>query len=240
MASSWARDRAQRFYIGLALFGLTAIAIGFSTTYFIPMARGVFAAPPIVHLHGVSAFAWVSLLLIQAFLVRSGRTRLHMRVGQAGLPLAVLIWASGILTAAWAARRDLNDQGAVAEASFMGTVTGLTIFLAFVATGYVARKRPAAHKRWLALATMAVLWPAIFRWRHVLPQMERPDIVLGFFVADAPILVAMLRDRLRYGSVHPVWLAGGLFWIVEQGIEIAVFDTHWSAPIGRALLATLP
>jgi hypothetical protein len=122
----------------------------------------------------------------------------------------------------------------------MGTVTGLSIFLGFVVTGYAARKRPAAHKRWLALATMAVLWPAIFRWRHLLPAMHRPDIVLGYFVADAPILVAMLRDRLRYGSVHPVWLVGGLFWIVEQGIEIVIFDTHWSAPIGKALLRVLP
>jgi hypothetical protein len=50
----------------------------------------------------------------------------------------------------------------------------------------------------------------------------------------------MLRDRLRYGQVHPVWMLGGLFWLVEQGIEIAVFDSLWSAPIGRALLAVLP
>jgi len=240
MASNWARDRQQGFYLGVGLFGLAAIGIGFSTTYFIPMARGAFAAPRIVHIHGASAFAWVTLLIAQALLIRGGRTRLHMRVGQAGLPLAVLIWASGILTSAWATRRDLADQGAVAEASFMGTVTGLSIFLAFVAAGYVARRRPAAHKRWLALATIAVLWPAIFRWRHVLPAMDRPDIILGFFVADAPILVAMLRDRFRYGAVHPVWLAGGLFWIVEQGIEIAIFDSHWSAPIGKALLRVLP
>jgi len=59
-------------------------------------------------------------------------------------------------------------------------------------------------------------------------------------VADLPILVAILRDRLRYGLVHPVWLLGGTFWFVEQGFEVAVFDTMWSAPIGRVLLAMLP
>ena len=240
MASNWARDRRQGFYLGVGLFGLGAIGVGFSTTYFIPMAHGTFAAPPRVHIHGISAFCWISLFLAQAFLIRSGNPRLHMRLGQVALPLAFLIWASGILTAAWAARRDMADQGVAAEAAFMGTVSGLSIFLAFVAAGYVARKRPAAHKRWLALATIAVLWPAIFRWRHLLPTMDRPDIILGYLVADLPILVAMLRDRLRYGAVHPVWLAGGLFWIVEQGIEIAIFDTYWSAPIGKALLRVLP
>lgn len=240
MASIWARDRAQRFYAGIGLFGLAAIAIGFSTTYFIPMSRRALAVPGIVHVHGISALAWTALLVTQAVLIGTGRTRLHMKIGQAGLPLAVLIWASGILTAAWAARRDLAVQGPVAEASFLGTVTGLSLFLAFVVAGYVTRRRPAAHKRWLALATIAVLWPAIFRWRHLLPPMSRPDIILGLFVADLPILVAMLRDRFRYGEVHPVWLVGGTFWIVEQGIEIAVFDTLWAAPIGRAALAILP
>jgi hypothetical protein len=240
MANIWVRDRAQRFYAGIGLFGLAAIAIGFSTTYFIPMTRGALAVPRFVHLHGLSAMAWTTLLLTQALLVRSGRTALHMRAGQAGVPLAIIIWASGILTAAWAARRDLSGQGVVAEASFSGTLIGLSLFLVFVSAGYVTRRRAAAHKRWMALATIAVLWPAIFRWRHLLPPMSRPDIILGLFVADLPILVAMLRDRLRYGAVHPVWLIGGTFWFVEQGIEVAVFDTHWGAPLGRALLQILP
>jgi hypothetical protein len=240
MASIWAGDRAQRFYISIGVFGLAAIAFGFSTTYFLPLSRGTFGAPARVHVHGLCAMGWVTLLLLQALLVRSGRTRLHMKVGQFGPPLATAIWASGILTAAWAARRDLPAQGRVAEAAFMGTVTGLSIFLAFVLAGYVARRRSDAHKRWMALATIAVLWPAIFRWRHLLPPMSRPDIVLGMLIADLPILIAMLRDRFRYGEVHPVWLVGGIFWLVEQGIEIAVFDTLWSAPIGRALLQVLP
>lgn len=240
MASIWAADRAQRFYAGIGLFGLAAICVGFSTTYLIPMSRGTFSAPPFIHVHGICAFTWVALLLAQALLIRSGQTRLHMKLGQAALPLAIAIWASGILTAAWAARRDLPAQGIIAVSSFMGTVTGLSLFLAFVAAGYFARRRPAAHKRWMTLATIAVLWPAIFRWRHLLPTMSRPDIVLGMFVANVPILIAMLRDRFRYGEVHPVWLLGGTFWFVEQGVEVAIFDTHWAAPIGHILLSVLP
>jgi len=240
MASTWAADRAQRFYVGIAQFSLMAVAIGFSTTYFIPMGRRTFSAPLVVHLHGACALAWLSLFLAQGLLVRSGRTKLHKRLGQVGLPLALAIWCTGILTAAWAARRDFPTQGQLAEASFMGTVSGLSLFLAFVVTGYAVRRRLAAHKRWMALATIVVLWPAIFRWRHLLPTMNRPDIVLGLFVANLPILVAMIRDRIRYGRIHAVWLLGGTFWVAEQGLEVAVFDTMWSAPIGRALLGMLP
>ena len=70
--------------------------------------------------------------------------------------------------------------------------------------------------------------------------MSRPDIILGLFVADLPILVAMLRDRFRYGLVHPVWLVGGTFWFTEQALEVAIFETHWAAPFGRTLLQLLP
>ena len=61
------------------------------------------------------------------------------------------------------------------------------------------RRQPAAHKRWMCLATIAVLWPAIFRWRHLLPPMSRPDIVLGLFVLGtiAVTLLLVRRPRLR-------------------------------------------
>lgn len=240
MASTWAKDRRQRFYLLMALYSLAAVLIGFSTTYFAPVSRGTFTAPLRVHAHGISAMIWIAVLIGQVLSVRSGRTILHMAIGKSALPLAAFIWASGILTAAWAARRDLPDQGIAAETSFFGTVSGLTIFLGFVIAAYLSRRDAAAHKRWMVLATIAVTWPAIFRWRHLLPAMDRPDIVLGYFVANAPILVAMLRDRFRFGQVHPVWLIGGLFWVVEQGVEIIMFETHWSAPAARALLAILP
>lgn len=240
MATAWAADRRGWFYLGLALAAYIAIAIGFSTTYFGPMARGELAVPPIVHGHGLSAFAWVTLFATQALLGKRGDIRLHMRLGWAGIPVAVAVWATGILTNVWAARRDLPTQGVVAETSFMGTVTGLSMFLLMVVAATVLRKRPAAHKRLMALATIAVLWPAVFRWRHLLPPVDRPEILFGLLIPNIPIVIAMFRDRFRYGQVHPVWLVLAPIWFVEQSIETLVFDTNWSAPMGHWLLSVLP
>lgn len=226
--------------MGLALCALAAIAIGFPRTYILPMAEGRFAAPLIVHFHGLFALCWPLLFLAQAWLARAGRMRTHMALGNVAIPLAVAIWGSGILTAAWAARRDLPSQGIAADTGFFGTVSGLSLFLGFVVAGYLRRKTPAAHKRWLALALIALLWPAVFRWRHLLPAVDRPDILYGMLIANLPILVAMVRDRLRYGEVHPVWWTGGLLWFVEQGLEVALFDRNLTAPLGHAILAFLP
>ena len=235
MGNPWARDRAAWFYLGYGLFGLAVVAAGFGLTYAAPMARGTFAAPWFVHLHGASALAWVLLLIAQAGLVKARRTPLHRRLGQAALPLAVLIWASGIATAVWAARRDLPDLGSVATSTLAGTVTGLSLFLLLVGSAIAARKRPDWHKRLMLLATIHVLWPAFFRLRHWLPTVPDPEIWLALVLAYAPILIAAVRDQWRCGKIHPVWLFIAPALVIEQSLEVASFDRGLQRDLGQWL-----
>ena len=102
MANPWARGRATLFYLGFGLVSLAVVALGFGVTYVLPMARRTFSAPWFVHFHGATALGWILLLIGQTVLVRERRTPLHRRVGQLALPLALLVWASGIATAVWA------------------------------------------------------------------------------------------------------------------------------------------
>jgi len=239
MASIWARDRRQRFYGLLGLFGLLAIAVGFSTTYFIPLAERRIDVPPLVHLHGIAAFSWVALLVAQASLVRHGNTKLHIAVGRAGLPLAILIWFSGVATALWAATRDLPSQGTVATSAFLGTVNGLTLFLLLVIAAILVRRRPDWHKRLILLATIHVLWPAFFRWRHLFPMIPRPDIWLALVAPYSLIIVAGVRDKFKYGRVHPVWLIVGPALVIEQSFEVATFNAAPLRQWGQALYTIL-
>lgn len=224
MVNVWARDRSNSFYLGFGLFALAVVLIGFSTTYIIPMARRSFSAPWVVHLHGASAFSWVILLILQAVLVRQRRTPLHRYVGRAGIPLALMVWASGIATAVWAAKRDLPELGTAATSSMAGTATGLSLYLLLVIAAVAARRRPDWHKRLLVLATIQVLWPAFFRFRHLLPMVPDPDIWLALVLAYMPAVVAALRDRLRYGQIHPAWLFVAPALVLEQSAEFVFFD----------------
>ena len=228
----WKGDRGSFFYLGFALVALVAALVGFSTTYFIPMATGRFAGPTIAHLHGLCFFGWIGLLIAQTWLARRQRLRLHQRLGLAVLPLALAMAATGIGVGMFAVRRDLAaGAGETAYSQLVGVVTPMLFLLLFTGIAWATRRRPAWHKRMILLATVAILWPAWFRWRHLLPGIPRPDIWLGVVVSDSLILVAALRDRIRFGAIHPAYLIFGSILIAEHVAETLLYDT----PVWRTL-----
>lgn len=238
MANAWARDRAGLFYFGFGLVALAAVFTGFGTTYVLPMARRSFSAPAVVHLHGALCLSWVLLFIAQSLLVRGRQTPLHRRVGRLGIPIALGILVSGMGTALWATERDLATVPS-ALTTMIGTLTSLAIFAALVTFAVAMRRRPDWHKRLMMLATIVVLWPAYFRFRHLMPWVPRPDVWLALVLADLPILVAAARDRLVYGRVHPVWAIFGTALVVEQSLEVMLFETAFWRSLGQSLYGIL-
>jgi hypothetical protein len=231
----WARDRRQRFYLGIALVGLLAVIVGFSTTYIGPMGRGSFHAPAIVHIHGFFALSWIALFATQCLMVRQGATKLHMLLGIAGLPIAAGVLVSGLAVGHWAAARDFPAHGKTAMSSLVGVFTSLVLFFLFASAALIMRRKSDWHKRLMLLATLVVWWPAWFRWRHLFVAVPRPDLIFGLLIPDAPMLLAAIRDRVRYGAVHPVWkfVAPALF--AEQLFETLAFDTGYWPQVGSWL-----
>jgi hypothetical protein len=229
--NAWQGDRGGAFYLLFALTAVVATLVGFSTTYFIPVATRQFAGPVAAHLHGLFLFGWIGLLLLQAWLARQKRIRTHQRFGLAMLPCAVAMAATGIGVGMFAVRRDLAaGVGDAAYSQLGGVVTAMSLLLVFTAIAFAMRRRPDWHKRMILLATVAVLWPAWFRWRHLMPWLPRPDIWLSVVVPDAMILAAALRDRLRFGHIHPAYLIFGSLLIAENVAELLLFDS----PLWRA------
>lgn len=235
-ARHWQADRAGYFYAAMAMVAVAAVATGFSTTYFIPVASGAFPGPPVAHVHGLLFMSWIAMMLVQPTLVRQRRSGLHRKLGLVALPLAAAMAVSGLGVGIFAVTRDLaSGAGEVAYSQLIGVVAAMTIFVLYVSVAIAARRRPDWHKRMMLLATIAVLWPAWFRFRHLLPFVPHPDIVLGVVVSDSLVLVAMARDRLKFGRIHPAYLSFGLLLIAEHVWEIFFFDS----PAWRATAAAI-
>jgi hypothetical protein len=99
------------------------------------------------------------------------------------------------------------------------------MFFCLVLAGVLKRNVPEAHKRLMLLATIVVLWPAWFRFRHYFPTVPRPDIWFALVLADSLIIISWIWDKCKNGNIHPVLKYMGLFIILEQSFEVIVYDS---------------
>ena len=214
--------------------------VGFGRTYALPLAVGAFEAPAVVHVHGAFAIGWVLLFVTQPLLLRWRQLRWHRKIGVIGMPLALGVLITMIPTGFYQATRDAQaGAGPTGISSVLGVLTSGVLFVGLVTAGIVARKDREAHPRWLLLATLVVLWPAWFRFRHYFPAVPRPDIWFAIVLAYIWIPIAAIRDRVVRGSVHPVLVWAGLFVIVEQSMEVVLFDSPLWRSIAHAIYTWL-
>jgi len=225
MYSTIKKKKPSSFYFYLGLIGISAVLIGFFTTYITPNLNGTFKAPLIVHIHGCFAFGWIILFTIQSITIRYRNISLHKKLGYLSLLFALGIIVTLLPVGMFQVRRDFNNgMGQTAISQIVGIVTTGLMFLSLVTLGFLNRRKPKIHKRLMLLATIVILWPAWFRIRHYFPSIPRPDIWFGVVLADTLILVAWVADLVNYRKIHPALLYGGLFIITENIFEVLTFD----------------
>lgn len=221
--------RRPSFFFFMGFVGLFAVLVGFAKTFILPVSKGSFKAPFSVHIHGALAFSWVFLFFIQATLVRFRNYRLHMILGSIGILIAIGTAVTMLPAGMFAVQKGIQGgEGDAAFSALLGTVTSAIMFLVLVFAAIHNRNKPEVHKRLMLLATIIVLWPAWFRFRHYFPSVPRPDIWFGVVLADSFIILAWIRDKIRYGKMHPVLFYVGMLIILEHTMEILVFDSvNW-------------
>ena len=218
--------RYLSLYTTIGLIGLAAVFVGFSKTFIFPVATGTFKAPVIVYVHGVFTFSWVILFLIQGALIKAENWRLHSKLGVIGLIAALGTALTMPLVGVYQVERELSQGlGETAVSSILGTVSAAALFLGFVAAALWNRDKPDVHKRFMLIATIHVLWPAWFRFRHYFPGVQPPEIWFALLAADSLFVLAWIWDYRANGRVHPALLYGGLFVIADHVFETFAFDS---------------
>lgn len=213
-------------YTTIGCIGLAAALIGFSKTFIFPVAAGSFSAPSIVYFHGAFTFCWVVLFLVQALLIKAENWSLHFKLGTLGIIAALGTALTMPLVGRYQVERELaQGLGETAVSSILGTVSAAALFLGFVAAGLWNRRKPDVHKRFMLIATIHVLWPAWFRFRHYFPGVESPEIWFALVAADSLFILAWIWDYRENGRVHPALLYGSLFVIADHIFETFAFDS---------------
>lgn len=162
MATGTTRPAGRRFddfFSGMAVLILASVFVGFAPTYYL---AGVFRAPlanRLLHIHGAVFTCWIILLIVQTSLIAAGRADVHRRLGLFGFGLACLMVILGLLVATDSLARHgaPGAAGAEGRAFYAIPVTGILTFATLVYFALRNRFNPAAHKRLILIATIAIL-----------------------------------------------------------------------------------
>lgn len=220
------RQQEQVFFVSAAIFILATVFVGFARTYYF---AGLLAAPlpnVLVHVHGAVFSLWILLFITQVSLISVGRVQLHRRLGLIGFGLASLMFLLGLLAATDSLARHAapGEVGIQVRAFYAVPVTGMLIFATLIYFGFRERVNPAAHKRFMLIATIALLDAAFVRWPV---RAHWWDLQTAQFCCYALVLCLAVYDLWSTGRVHRATAWGGVFLIVLEQMR---------APIGRTAM----
>lgn len=167
-----ARKRSW-FFVVLATLLVVIVAVGFARSFYLSnllhpgeSVDGEPAYPLYLYVHGLALTLWFALFWAQTYLVASGRTATHRKLGLFGVALAVaLVVLSTAVVLLSVARSGAGGIPASRLAPVVfANLSAMLQFTAFVAAAVRFRHRPDIHKRLMALASISMLAPALGRW----------------------------------------------------------------------------
>lgn len=238
------RRHESLFYPAFALATAATAFLGFSFTYFAPMAAGTYpTVSPFLHIHGWSFFLWYLLFPIQAVLLAAGRYSHHMALGRLSLALATVMVVTGFFVLS-VRMDDALDGGpgflALLRKSGPLILASLLLFAIFYAAAIrmALTGRMEAHKRLMVLASSAGLGAALFRiFVNLLGPVAWADT--GWMLAtNVFMLAAIAYDRAAYGRVHPVYWGGLALALVIEAL-VWPFPGNPVVPAVNSALATI-
>jgi FtsH-binding integral membrane protein len=215
------------FFSGMAGLLLATVFVGFARTYYL---AGMFHATLpslIIHLHGAAFSSWILVLIVQTSLVAAGRVDIHRRLGVFGFLLACAMVILGVLAGTDSLARGFAPPGLDAATFYVVPITDMLIFSTLIFFAFRNRSNPAAHKRFILIATIGLMIAAVARWPFA-PVDRNP--IAAALVTYIFLLLLVGYDLWSIRKVHRATLWASAFLIVVQQIRVPIAKTAaWHA-----------
>ncbi len=222
-------DRKDKFFFAFSTSLLLLVCGAFGANAVVNRDQ-LPSGSSILTLHIVAMFVWYMLVSYQSWLVRSDNLQRHMLLGKFSIMLAFAILLTGGLTVIKAYPTEIQGVEVVTYNFLI-----LSLFSVFYGFALYYRRRPAAHKRLMLFASLAVIHPALFRISRIFGVTVPIDLILLLLLV-ASIVVYDIR-ALR--KLHPATLLGAIATIMTFVVIITLISIDGWREFVIALMAVV-
>jgi hypothetical protein len=215
------------FFAGMSFLLLVTALVGFARSYFLAGMIRAHLPNLLIHIHAIAFTSWIVLLVTQAMLIAGNREDLHRKLGWFGFGLATLMVALGVMAATDALTRISSFHGIDEKTFYAVPMLEIVAFGTLAACAFVYRHNPAAHKRFILVATIAIIDAA--GGRPPLTSITRLPYLNDVFTQAYLIMLAGF-DLWSLGKIHRATIIAGVLAISAHLFAIPVGRTHaWIA-----------
>jgi hypothetical protein len=188
------------FFIAIWLCTL----IGFHLTYTIhfPDFKGFQA---VQHFHGAMLMAWFGMLIVQPFLIRFKKPKLHRNLGKLGYILAPLVCYSIFLVTKMVYFREIVHRpipDVLGQISL--DIPTIILFGTFFALAMINRKNSATHMRYMIATSLLMIGPGMGRSLIIFGGLPFPVAVTAvIYVSEIIALIFLLFDFFKKKNFKP-------------------------------------
>jgi hypothetical protein len=190
--------------------------------------------PFILWIHTAVFSAWVLFFILQSALVRTHNVRMHRTLGWFGAALGASMIPLGVTTAIVMNRFEVHELHKMARPVFLGIqFNDILSFTIFFTLAVYWRKKPELHRRFIFIATAALLSAAFGRFPYL------GKLSLFYVGVDAVILFGVVRDLLVNRRVHIIYRIALPVLIISQATAVYLYRGHpdWWVKLAHTIVS---
>jgi len=191
--------------------GILITWLGFSRSYFARLgANDIYH-----HIHGATAGAWMTLLIVQPILYHKGKFTLHRKLGRVASSILVPLLVLGGLKMMHSMMNSATfyPPGVAYQLAYADACS-ILFFLLFFSLSLYNSSDVHVHARYMACTILVLLPPAIVRAFFFIPWFDGFTKALnaGYLLIELALVVLLLDDR-RYGPIRKPYLVALLLFV---------------------------
>ena len=183
--------------------------------------------PPVVHLHGITFISWMTLLMVQTWLINVHNVALHRSLGTYGIAHATVILYTGALIQLLGISRSIRNGGTGPfDAGFLGLMAVVGFALLFTLAIRNVRK-PDAHKRLILFAMLPILPPGVNRFYQVPFGLDYIPVLPLYVTLDSMALAILVHEWRSSGKIGKYSMIGAGWIFVQSLVHVPVVHSDW-------------